>query len=292
MGPVTFQGELGAYSELAAREFYGRDIEVAPSLSFYDVFDKVTRGEAAAGVIPIENSLAGSVHENYDLLLEHELHIIGEVKLRIVHHLLVNPGATLAGIRRIMSHPQALAQCRDFLRSMPGVEATPVYDTAGAVRDLRRSGATDTAAIGSAQAAADYGMETLASGIESNHQNFTRFLVITPEPLEKEGEPGTMKVSVVFALHHRPGMLFRALGVFALRDIDLLKIESRPLLGTPWEYLFYLDFVGSLKESRCQKALDHMDELATFIRVLGCYPQGRVVDGSSVLRRPSTGVAP
>ena len=304
MGPVAFQGELGAYSELAGREFFGPEISVSPSPTFQDVFDKVTNGTASAGIIPIENSLAGSVHENYDLLLEHRLHIIGEIKLRIVHHLIVNPGVELGDIRRVTSHPQALAQCRDFLRSLPGVEAIPVYDTAGAVRDLTRSRTRDTAAIASAQAAADYGLEILKSSIESNHENYTRFLVVTPESPQPEGElggdeparaatlaedaaPQTTKVTVVFALHHEPGLLFKSLGVFALRGIDLLKIESRPLHGRPWEYLFYLDFAGSVTDQRCRKALDHLSELTTFLRVLGSYPDGRVVDGSSVLERPA-----
>ena len=134
MGPVAFQGELGAYSELAGREFFGRDVSVSPSPTFQDVFDKVTCGAASAGIIPIENSLAGSVHENYDLLLEHGLHIIGEIKLRIVHHLIVNPGVRLGDVRLVMSHPQALAQCREFIHALPDVEAVPVYDTAGAAR--------------------------------------------------------------------------------------------------------------------------------------------------------------
>jgi len=291
MGPVAFQGELGAFSELAAREFFGQAIEVSPSPTFAEVFAKVTDGTAEAGIIPIENSLTGSIHENYDLLLEHDLHIIGEIKLRIVHHLIVNPGVKREDIRRVMSHPQALAQCRDYIRSLPGIEVRPVYDTAGAVQELKNSGARDTAAIASAQAAADYRLEILASGIESNHQNFTRFLAISPRPLTESdpsrGNPADMKVSIAFALHHAPGTLFKGIGVFALRDIDLLKIESRPLLGKPWEYLFYLDFSGDLEEPRIKKALDHLGELTTLLRVLGCYHRGRVADGSSLVKRSS-----
>ena len=278
---VAFQGELGAYSELAAREYFGFEVEVLPSPAFPEVFERVSDGRADAGMIPIENSLAGSIHENYDLLLEHDLHIVGEIKLRIVHHLIVNAGVKIEEVRRVISHPQALAQCRDFVRGIEEAEAVPVYDTAGAVRELKGSGARDTAAIASAQAAADYELEVLASGIESNHENYTRFLAIEREP---PAEPGD-KVSIVFALHHEPGMLFKALGVFALRDIDLQKIESRPLLGTPWEYMFYLDFAGNADEENIGKALDHMGELTSFLRVLGCYRTGPVADGSFVLER-------
>lgn len=294
MGPVAFQGELGAFSEMAAREFFGQETEVSPSPTFVEVFGKVSDGAAQAGIIPIENSLAGSIHENYDLLLEHKLSIVGEIKLRIVHHLIVNPGVKLTDVRRVISHPQALAQCRDYIRKLPGVEVRPVYDTAGAVRELRDLGARDTAAIAAAQAAADYGLEVLASGIESNHQNYTRFLAISPGPLAESGDPAEMKVSIVFSLLHQPGTLFKSIGVFALRDIDLLKIESRPLLGKPWEYLFYLDFAGSLRAPRIGKALDHLAELTTFLRVLGCYRIGRVADGLSLVKRqlPTTGQAP
>ncbi len=280
---VAFQGELGAYSEQAAREFFGSDIEVSPSATFAEVFDKVTSRAVAAGMIPIENSLAGSIHENYDLLLENELHIIGELKLRIVHHLIANQGVGLAEIRHVISHPQALAQCRDFLRSLKDVTVEPVYDTAGAVRQVKNSGAQDVAAVASAQAAVDYGLAILKSGIESNHQNYTRFLAISREPRTETGD----KVSVVLSLQHQPGMLFKALGVFALRDIDLMKIESRPRTGTPWQYLFYIDIAGSLEEQRIQKALDHMGEITTLLRVLGCYPNGATADGSSVIVRKS-----
>jgi prephenate dehydratase len=281
VGSVAFQGELGAYSELAAREYFGTGIDVSPSPTFVEVFEKVTSGAADAGIIPIENSLAGSIHENYDNLLEHELSIIGEIKLRIVHHLIVNPGVALTDVRRVISHPQALAQCRDFTRNLDDVAVEPVYDTAGAVRDVKKSGSRDTAAIASAQAAADYGLEILASSIESNHQNFTRFLAIERESAEDPGD----KTTIVFALQHQPGMLFKTLGVFALRDIDLLKIESRPLLGSPWEYLFYLDIAGNMQDDNVRKAVDHLGELTVFLRVLGGYRHGKIADGSSVLDR-------
>ena len=287
MPTVAFQGEFGAFSELAAREFFGASADVSPSPTFLEVFGKVRDGRADAGIIPIENSLAGSIHENYDLLLEHELRIIGEIKLRIVHHLMANEGVRISEVRRVVSHPQALAQCREYIRKLRNVETVSVYDTAGAARELRANRRADTAAIASAQAAADYELQVLARGIESNHQNFTRFLVVAPEGTLLPPTTGEMKVSVAFSLSHEPGSLFKSLAVFALRDINLLKIESRPLLGEPWQYLFYLDFAGSLDEERCGRALDHLGELTAFVRVLGNYAQGHIVDGSSVVERPA-----
>jgi prephenate dehydratase len=285
MPVVAFQGELGAYSELAAREFFGPTIDVLPSATFLEVFSRVTSGKADAAMIPIENSLAGSIHENYDLLLEHDLTIIGEIKLRIVHNLIVQPGTKLSDIRRVISHPQALAQCQNFLRKLRGAETVAVYDTAGAAREIMESGARDTAAIASAQAAADYNLEMLAESIESNHQNYTRFLVIAKKPIADVPQAEETKTSVAFSLRHQPGALFKGVGVFALRDINLLKIESRPLIGEPWQYLFYLDFAGDVGNPNCAKALDHLHELTSFIRVFGKYPVGRVVDGPAIVDR-------
>jgi len=273
---VAFQGELGAYSELAAREFFPEEIEVAPEVTFDEVFEKVEGGAVPYGIVPIENSLAGSIHQNYDLLLEHKLWIVGEIKLRIVHHLIVHPGIGLTDLKKVVSHPQALSQCRDFLRGLEGVEPIPVYDTAGAVRQIREEKAMDTGAIASAQAAEDYGLEILESGIESNHENFTRFLIVARDRKTENENP---KTSIVFSTKNIPGALFKSLSVFALRDIDLLKIESRPLHGSPWQYLFYLDFEGDAEEERCQRALGHLEEIATFLRLLGSYEKGRVADG-------------
>lgn len=286
---VAFQGELGAYSELAAREFFQGDLDVAPQVTFDEIFENVEAGEYPYGIVPIENSLAGSVHQNYDLLLEHNLWIVGEIKLRIVHHLIVNPGVGLGDIKKVVSHPQALFQCRDFLRGLEGVESVPVYDTAGAVRLIREEKATDAAAIASAQAAEDYGLEILESGIESNHENFTRFLIVARERKRENPNP---KTSIVFSTKNIPGALFKSLSVFALRDIDLLKIESRPLRGSPWKYLFYLDFEGDAEEERCQRALSHLEEIATFLRVLGSYDKGKEVDGRIHKRLVESGDRP
>ncbi|HIE04063.1 MAG TPA: prephenate dehydratase [Candidatus Latescibacteria bacterium] len=276
---VAFQGELGAYSEIAARALFG-DVELSPMETFEDVFRAVNAGECDRGVVPIENSLTGSVHRNYDLLLEHPLWIVGEVKLRIVHNLIALPGVKLEDVKRAYSHPQALEQCRAFLRERK-IEPVPVYDTAGAVRILKEKNLKGSAAIASIQAARDYGMDVLVSDIAEHRENFTRFLAVGREPLRGLKDP---KTSVVFALKNIPGALFKALSVFALRDIDLMKIESRPIRGKPWQYMFYLDFEGGMEEELCRRAVDHLREIATFLRVLGSYDKGREVEDWHYLR--------
>ncbi|RKY68486.1 MAG: prephenate dehydratase [Candidatus Latescibacterota bacterium] len=273
---IAFQGELGAYSELAAREFFSQPIMVRPLASFEEVFNSVESRDCSHGVVPIENSLTGSIHENYDLLLAHNLFITGEIKLRIVHNLIVNPGVRLEQIKRVYSHPQALSQCKNFIRSLRTAEPVPVYDTAAAVRLVKTQDLTDAAAIASAQAAIDYGLVILKSEIEDNHKNFTRFIIISPERGEMEGD---CKTSIVFSTQNIPGALFKSLSVFALRDINLLKIESRPLHGNPWQYLFYLDFDGSLQQARCQRAIEDLKEITTLFRVLGSYPKGKQIQG-------------
>lgn len=273
---VAFQGELGAFSESAARAFFSQDVKVCPTPTFAAIFERVQSGRCTHAILPIENSLAGSVHENYDLLLKHDLCIAGEIKLRIVHHLIANPGVRMEDLKRVYSHPQALSQCREFLCTLEGVEAVAVYDTAGAAKFIRDEGPRDAAAIASAQAAADYRLEVLRSGIESNHLNFTRFLVLSRTPAQALENA---KTSIVFSTKNIPGALFKSLSVFALRDIDLLKIESRPIHGRPWEYIFYLDFEGSMQEERCQKAIGHLQEIALFLRILGSYPKGQEVNG-------------
>lgn len=267
---VAFQGERGAYSEMAALAALGEAIEPVPCRTFDEVFASVETGQNHLGLVPIENSLAGSIHRNYDLLLRHTLHIVGETQLRIEHCLIANPGATLADVKVVRSHPQALSQCERHLTEI-GVEAEASYDTAGSVRDLRDSGARDAGALASRLAAEIYGMAVLREGMEDDKQNFTRFLVLSKEPVEPAGES---KTSIVFALNNQPGVLFRALACFALRDIDLTKIESRPIPGSPWEYRFYLDFKGSHYDGPGQRALSHLAEMATELRVLGTYPRG------------------
>lgn len=268
---TSFQGEPGAFSTEAARRLLGDGAELIPCRTFEEMFQAVERGEADSCLAPVENSLFGSVYQNYDLLLRHGLRITAEVQLRIVHNLIAPPGVALEDVRRVYSHPVALGQCHRFFAERPGIESAPAYDTAGSVKQVMESGEIGAAAIASRAAATVYGAEVLLEGIEDDPQNYTRFwLLQTPE---RAGEPAVEadKTSVVFALEHRTGSLFRALAVFALRDIDLLKIESRPLVGRPWEYSFYLDFLGHTAEPRVRAALGHLEEFAAGVKVLGCY---------------------
>jgi len=267
---VAFQGEPGAFSEEACTG-YNKSLETVPCESFYGVFAAVTSGECEFGLIPIENSLAGSVHQNYDLLLQNELYIVGEYYLRVRLCLVAFPGVAKLEINRVISHPQALVQCAGFLRGMQ-VKAEPVYDTAGSIKMLMASGEHTIAAIASRRAAEIYGMQILQEGIEDNPENYTRFLAIAKSPVTPSGET---KTSIVFILRNQPGALFKALSVFALREIDLTKIESRPLAGKPWEYLFYIDFIGALDEDRVKKALDHLGEYALLLRILGSYKRAK-----------------
>jgi prephenate dehydratase len=265
---VAFQGEPGAYSEQAVFDYFG-DVETKPCESFDVVFDSVVTDVCEFGLIPIENSLAGSIHQNYDLLLRHDLNIVGEYPLRVQHCLISLPSVKKEEIKKVISHPQALGQCAAYLRQL-GVKVESTYDTAGSVKMLKASRARDTAAIASRRAAEIYGMQILEEGVEDNSENFTRFLAITKKAITQEGEA---KTSIVFTLKNQPGALFKALSVFALRDIDLTKIESRPLQGKPWEYLFYIDFIGATREETVRKALDHLSEYALMLRVLGSYPR-------------------
>jgi len=271
---VSFQGEPGAYSEQAVFNYFG-SVETVPCESFDVMFDSVVSGVSDAALAPIENSLAGSIHQNYDLLLRHDLHIVGEYFLRVQHCLIANPGVKMEDIKKAISHPQALGQCAAYLRGK-GIKPETVYDTAGSVKMLKESGARDVAAIASKRAAELYGMQILQEGIEDNPENFTRFLAVRRESIIPESDPrseGMAKTSIVFTLKNVPGSLFKAMSVFALRDLDLTKIESRPLQGSPWEYLFYIDLIGSVHEETVQRALDHLGEYAVMLRVLGSYPR-------------------
>ena len=267
---VAFQGERGAYSEMAARRFFGERIALCPCESFDLVFKRVESGRVDSGVIPIENSLAGSIHQNYDLLLKHRLHIVGELNLRVVHNLIANPGATLASIRTIFSHPQALMQCQNSTAKLRNVKIEPAYDTAGSVKRIKEEKLLDAAAIASDLAAKIYGMKILKRQVQDDPENFTRFLVLKKKTVSPAN---ANKTSIVFSIKNVPGALFRSLSVFALRDIDLYKIESRPLHGKPWEYLFYVDFAGSLNDRNGRNAVAQLREIASFMKILGSYPR-------------------
>jgi prephenate dehydratase len=275
---VAFQGEAGAFSEEAVEAFF-EDAEPVGCASFEDVFAALENEDADRAAIPIENSLHGSVHANYDLLRTREARITGEHWMRIRHYLMARPGASLDEMRRVRSHPQALGQCRAFLRErMPQAEVIPAHDTAGAAREVADSeGDNRTAAIASRRAADEYGLAVLAEDIESNPENYTRFLALArpgdaPSD-EAQDEDRSCKTSLVFALNENvPGALFKSLAVFALRELDLFKIESRPLIGTPGEYVFYLDVEGAAASEPVRRALGHLREITSEARVLGSYP--------------------
>lgn len=270
---IAFQGAHYAFSEIAAKKMFGRDVPCMPCKSFEDVFSMVEKGRASHGIIPIENSLTGSIHRNYDLLLEHNLIINGEYLLRIEQHLIANPGVGIEDIHVIYSHPQALEQCRKFLSTLKDVEAVASYDTAGSVKMIKEKKLLHAAAIASKIAARDYKMNILRTEIEDIPENYTRFLILATE--EYQGTAYPDKTSIVFSMKNIPGALFKSLSVFALRDIDLLKIESRPFRGRPWEYIFYLDFAEHKDEEKSQNAIRHLQEITTFLKVLGSYPSGK-----------------
>ncbi len=268
---VAFQGERGAYSEQAARKFFKKKIALLPVPTFEGVFKLVSKRKADAGIVPIENSLQGSVLENYDHLQHFHVCIIGEVKLRIVHHLMANRGATLRTIRTVYSHPQALGQCGSFLRRLRNVECISYYDTAGAAKFVSGKKPFKAAAIASAEAAKAYGLKILARSVENNRKNYTRFLLLARSPVSTSVRA---KTSIIFAVKNIPGSLYWALRAFALRRINLHKIESRPVIGKPWKYFFYLDCDGSVDDGPCAEAIKDLRKIGTYVKVLGSYPQG------------------
>lgn len=268
---VGFQGEPGAYSQEAAVSFFGPSVESGPFETLEEVFRAVEDGALPHGIVPVENSQVGSITRCYDLLLDSNVMVSGETLVRVTHNLIANKGVHLESIRRVYSHPQALGQCQSYLKQL-GVEVVPAYDTAGSVRMIKEQNIMDGAAIASARAAEIYDMDILASEIEDNHNNTTRFFV-----LSKQDSPptGNDKTSVVFMLQHRPGTLYEALRVFSDRSINLTKIESRPTRQKPWEYNFYLDFEGHRQDAAVNDAIEKLKELTLFLKVLGSYPKAR-----------------
>jgi prephenate dehydratase len=281
---IAIQGELGSFSHEAAEAMLPRAV-VVPCARSLEVFDRVKRGAVDGAVIPIENSLAGSVAEHFDLLLGRDVHIVREFRLRIVHNLIALPGTRLADVRRVFSHPVALDQCRDLFAKNPKLEPVPFYDTAGSVKHVVAEGLRDAAGIASRRAAEVYKGKILKAGIEDDKKNFTRFFLIERGKIErgrikrgkiKRGKPRAArnadKTSLAFSVKNIPGALFKALSVFALRDISLSKIESRPMRGRPWEYVFFVDLLrGDDEDSR--HALRHLGEISDLVKVLGIYPE-------------------
>jgi prephenate dehydratase len=273
MKRIAFQGEKGAFSEDAAYKYWKNNITPVPKKAFKDVFESVHTKECDYGIIPIENSLTGSIHQNIDLLLEYDLFVTGEIILRIQHNLLALKGVQFSDINKILSHPQAIEQCSSFLNNLKNVDIISMYDTAGSARFIVEKQKNDSAAIASVRACKDYNLHILKKSIENNDQNYTRFLIISLKSIDPESKS---KTSIVFSTKDIPGALFKSLSVFALRDINLLKIESRPLRKGPWRYWFYLDFEGSIKEDSIDNAINHLQEITSFLKVLGSYPIGKI----------------
>lgn len=268
---VAIQGERGSFSEEAARRLLGRHVRILSCATFPEAFGRLRRRAAARLVIPIENTLAGSVHENYDLLLQHNFWVEAELNLRIRHMLIAPRGVRLADVKKVYSHPVALAQCRKFFSRNARLERVADYDTAGSVKRIVAERCRDAAAIAGPFAAVAYGARILRRHLEDHPSNFTRFLLIRSDEVSRPGR-ACNKTSIVFATKNVPGALFRCLAAFALRDVNLCKLESRPWRGRPFEYLFYLDFLGRPDRSPGREALAHLREHTSRVRVLGCYP--------------------
>lgn len=272
---IAFQGRRGAYSESAAYYLFGCDIQVLPLDDFESVYLAVQNGQAHGGVIPIENSTAGSVHENYDLLLKYRLPIVGEIKLQIEHALVARAGTKIQDLREVLSHPQALAQCSDFFLHNPTIKRVPSFDTAGSAELIAAENTGARGAIASLWAARCYGLAVLRHPLENlPGTNYTRFFGICPQAPAIDPVLHT-KTSVVFAPErNESGVLYKALGLFASRHINLTRIESRPRLGSPWDYVFYLDLEGNPKQTPVAQALEELKLSCAFVHHLGSYPAG------------------
>jgi prephenate dehydratase len=265
---IAFQGVPGAYSEEAIRQFFGPDVGIVPCQALAHVFDVVEGGEADRGVLPVENAIAGSVTRSYELLMERDLRVQAEVVLRVRHMLMAEGGTAVQDVKRARSHPQALAQCRQYLQRH-GIEPLPAFDTAGSARDLAEQPEAGMAAIASGLAAEMYGLQILDQDIADLAFNYTRFFVLGAEDPPRSQRS---KTSLIFAVRHSPGALHDCLGEFSARNINLTKIESRPRRNQPWQYLFYLDFEGHWQDPPCEAALLGLLRRASFVKMLGSYP--------------------
>ena len=267
---VSFQGEIGAYSEEAAFKFFTDKIKTFPCKTLADVFKTVEEKRVKYGIVPVENSIEGSILQTYDLLLQSNLKICGEIVLRVAHCLISNEKG-INSVKEVYSHPQALAQCSKFLEKLKCI-VTATYDTAGSVKMIKERNLKNAAAIASERAATIYGMNILARHIETDPNNYTRFLIIFSRDSKEMGDD---KTSIIFSTKDIPRALFKALEPFAQRNINLTKIESRPIVGKPWEYNFYLDFEGHRREERIRKALEELKMNSTFLKILGSYPKAK-----------------
>jgi len=266
---VAFQGEPGAYSEEAAFQYFSSSVRVKPCESLEDVFKAVEQDKAQSGIVPVENSLEGNIGQTYDLLLDSELRVCGETELRVVHCLIASPETKLDSVKKVYSHPQALGQCRAFLKHL-NCDLVPTYDTAGSVKMIKEQGITDGAAVASARAAEIYGMEILAREIEDNPGNFTRFFVISKQDAPPSGND---KTSIVFSVKHTTGALFEFLKILTSRQLNMTKIESRPTRQKPWDYNFYLDFEGHREDKNVRETLEALESNSLFLKILGSYPR-------------------
>jgi len=275
MNFIAIQGEKGSYSEIAAKHYFGEKIKISASYSFNEVFDKVKNRKVNFGLIPIENSIYGSILDCFDLLQKNSIKIVGEINLQISHYLLSNKKYKLTQIKNIYSHPQALAQCSFLLNSLKKIKIIPSYDTAGAAKNLQSDNKEYAAVVASKEAAKIYGLKIIKPNIQNNKKNFTRFLVIANK--QQTTKIKNPKSSISIELKSIPGALFKALSVFALRNIDLVKIESRPLPEKPFQYLFYIDFIGNLKDKNIKLALKHLKEISISIKIFGTYEFGKFI---------------
>lgn len=266
---VAFQGERGAFSEIAAIKYFGPSIRPVLCKTFGEIFRKVNNKEADYGILPIENSQTGGINEAHDLLLHQKLFAVGEVKLKVGHCLITKDEIDFKLIKKVYSHPQALAQCEGFLsKNLPHCQIIPVYDTAGSVKMIKGLKRNNVAAIASNWAAELYDLKILRKEIQDNKHNYTRFLVLSPKI---SPDPKSNKTSIIFAVVSRPGALYKCLKEFALRDINLTRLESRPSKQKPWEYVFYTDFEKGLFEQSAQETLEELKKHTTFVKVIGTY---------------------
>lgn len=270
---VAFQGERGAFSEDACFKYFGNDVKALPCPDFQSVFEAVEKDKVTHAVVPVENSIEGSVTQVNDLLLDLDLTISGEVVVPVKHALMAYEGTTVESIREVLSHPQALGQCRKFLSNHPEWRLTPAYDTAGSARIVAEAKRTDLASIASKRAAEVYGLKVLKEDVQSEIENYTRFFVLEKNPGTVEG---ANKTSIVFATKNVPGALHRCLGEFASRNVNLTKLESRPRRSKPWVYVFYADFEGSIDDPNCHSAIGGLIKAAAFVKILGSYKKAEL----------------